>query len=139
MVKENLCSFPSNNNNDNDNDNDIISSNIIELSKSDKKERKKENIKEDKAKQNRRNKNLLISIVIKKVTIWKMLRERGITSENAAKYLKIPRKTIERYYDNICKGRKKGFQFNANLQKGIHVLYEFNKSIKTSQTKKKCK
>ena len=59
-----------------------------------------------------------------------------ITSENAAKFLKIPRKTIERYYDNICKGYKKGFPFNANLQKGIHVLYEYNKSKKTSHTKK---
>ena len=134
MEKENSCSFPSN-------DNDMISSSIMDLSKSDKKEEgneenNKKNNKKNKTKQIRRNKNLLISIVIKKVTIWKMLRERGITSENAAKYLKIPRKTIERYYDNICKGRKKGFPFNANLQKGIHVLYEYNKSKKTSQTKK---
>ena len=130
MEKENPCSFELNN------DNDMISSSKKDLSKSNKKEKIKENIKDYKSKQIRRNKNLLISIVIKKVTIWKMLRERGITSENAAKSLKIPRKTIERYYDNIREGRKKGFPFNANLQKGIHVLYEYNKSKKTSHTKK---
>ncbi len=134
MEIENECSFPSNS------DNDKISSDILDLSKGDKKKEKKdgqkENEKNDKSKQIRRNKNLLISIVIKQVAKWKMLRERGITSENAAKFLKIPRKTIERYYDNICKGRKKGFPFNANLQKGIHVLYEYNKSKKTSHPKK---
>ena len=134
MEIENECSFPSNSDNDN------ISSDILDLSKGDKKKEKKdgqkENEKNDKSKQIRRNKNLLISIVIKQVAKWKMLRERGITSENAAKFLKIPRKTIERYYDNICKGRKKGFPFNANLQKGIHVLYEYNKSKKISHPKK---
>ena len=113
-------------------DNELLSSSIIDLSKNDKNKK----VKNDKSKQHRRNKNLLISIVIKKVARWKKYRERGITSENAAKFLKIPRKTIERYYDNICKGYKKGFPFNANLQKGIHVLYEYNKSKKTSHSKK---
>ena len=126
MENKNEYSSPSNN------DNELLSSSIIDLSKNDKNKK----VKNDKSKQHRRNKNLLISIVIKKVAKWKMLRQRGITSENAAKYLKIPRKTIERYYDNICKGYKKGFPFNANLQKGIHVLYEYNKSKKTSHTKK---
>ena len=126
MENENEYSSPSNN------DNELLSSCIIDLSKNDKNKK----VKNDKSKQHRRNKNLLISIVIKKVARWKKYRERGITSENAAKFLKIPRKTIERYYDNICKGYKKGFPFNANLQKGIHVLYEYNKSKKTSHTKK---
>ena len=126
MENENEYSSPSNN------DNELLSSSIIDLSKNDKNKK----VKNDKSKQHRRNKNLLISIVIKKVARWKKYRERGITSENAAKFLKIPRKTIERYYDNICKGYKKGFPFNANLQKGIHVLYEYNKSKKTSHTKK---
>ena len=125
MEKENAFCFSS------INDNDMISSSIIDLSKKDKKEEIKENKKNNKSTKIRRNKNLLISIVIKKVTIWKMLRERGITSENAANILKIPRKTIERYYDNIRKGRENGFPFMANLQKGIHVLYEYNKSKKT--------
>ena len=133
MENKNIFSFPSNN--DNDNDNDMVSSSIGELMKSEKNEKEKEKRKEPKFRQTRKNKNLLISIVIKKVAIWKMLRER-ITSESAAKYLKIPRKTLERYYDNICKGRKNDFNFNANLQKGIHVLYEYNKSKKTSQVKK---
>ena len=132
MEIENGCSFPSNN--------DMISSNKIDLSNGNKKEEKKDGQKEkaknDKSKKMRKNKNLLISIVIEQVAKWKMLRERGITSENASKFLKIPRKTIERYYDNICKGRKKGFPFNANLQKGIHVLYEYNKRKKTSHPKK---
>ena len=126
MENENEYSSPSNN------DNELLSSSIIDLSKNDKNKK----VKNDKSKQHRRNKNLLISIVIKKVARWKKYRGRGITSENAAKFLKIPRKTIERYYDNICKGYKKGFPFNANLQKGIHVLYEYNKSKKTSHTKK---
>ena len=130
MEKENGFSFPSKS------DNEMISSSVIDLSKNDKKEEQKENEKNDKSKQIRRNKNLLISIAIKKVAKWKMLRQRGITSENAAKYLKIPRKTIERYYDNICKRKEKGFPFNANLYKGVHVLYEYNKSKKTSYTKK---
>ena len=125
MEKENSCSFESNN------ENDMISSSIIDLPKKDKKEEIKENKKNKKSTKIRRNKNLLISIVIKKVSRWKKLRERGITSENAAKSLKIPRKTIERYYDNIRKGRENGFPFMANLQKGIHVLYEYNKSKKT--------
>ena len=126
MENENEYSSPSNN------DNELLSSSIIDLSKNDKNKK----VKNDKSKQHRRNKNLLISIVIKKVARWKKYRERGITSENVAKFLKIPRKTIERYYDNICKGYKKGFPFNANLQKGIHVLYEYNKSKKTSHSKK---
>ena len=127
MEKENAFCFSS------INDNDMISSSIIDLSKNDKNKK----VKNDKSKQHRRNKNLLISIVIKKVARWKKYRERGITSENAANILKIPRKTIERYYDNICKGYKKGFPFNANLQKGIHVLYEYNKSKKTDIKKEK--
>ena len=126
MENENEYSSLSNN------DNELLYSSIIDLSKNDKNKK----VKNDKSKQHRRNKNLLISIVIKKVARWKKYRERGITSENAAKFLKIPRKTIERYYDNICKGYKKGFPFNANLQKGIHVLYEYNKSKKTSHSKK---
>ena len=130
MEKENACHFSS------INDNDMLSSSIIDLPKKDKKEEIKENKKNNKSTKIRRNKNLLISIVIKKVSKWKKYRERGITSENAAKILEIPRKTIERYYDNIRKGREKGFPFMANLQKGIHVLYEYNKSKKTSHTKK---
>ena len=130
MEKENVFSIPTNS------DNELISSSLIDLPKNDKKEEQKEIKKNNKSKQIRRNKNLLISIVIEIVAKWKKYRENGITSENAAKSLKIPKKTIERYYRNICKGYEKGFPFNANLQKGLHVLYNYNKSKKTSHTKK---
>ena len=64
--------------------------------------------------------------MLEKVSQWRKMQENeGITFEEAAKIIEIPKKTLDDYFRQIKQGQAYGFDFEANLHRKIGVLRKF--------------
>ncbi len=99
----------------------------------------------------KKHKERKIGYVIEKVNLWRKLYNGYYNEENkfiklslleAAKQIKVPKKTLDDYLRQLRLGRKFGYDFNKNIDTKIGDLREFvknkNHPIKKIN-KKKCK
>jgi len=97
-------------------------------------------------KKSKRTKERKIGYIIEKVNLWRRLyngfyNEEGVFIKNsldeAAKLIKISKKSLDDYLLQLRLGRKYGFNFNGNKQSKVGVLRSFvkNNRIKNDNQK----
>lgn len=86
-----------------------------------------------------RDKEKTIGYSIKKLFKWQKIREKSnskITLIEAAKLVRMPKKTLDEYKNQIMNGQKNGFNFSKHHNDKMNILRTFNNKFKQDEDNK---
>ena len=94
--------------------------------------------KAEKSNKCKRSKEKRIGYIVKKVFYWKGLRRLTkckMSLEDCAHCVKLSKKTLDEYFNQIKEGKKYGFDFNKYKKDKVNVLRAFVKKKKAQEPK----
>ena len=103
-----------------------------------KKEKSEENFEKKEKKECKRAKEKKIGYIVKKVFYWKGLRRLTkckMSLEDCAHCVKLSKKTLDEYFNQIKEGKKYKFDFNKYKKDKVNVLRGFVKKKKEAEAK----